>query len=178
MSIDQAAVLDAVTSGLADSAAGRISHSPLNFVIDCQLGWQPAGLKIKEEQRIYPKRAQAEREIGSAPREVLRSLPPLSSFESRAGPKRPPPWYVGMSADFAKQISSIDRKLQGRILEALTNLTSNPVEARGDTVKPLTGDFRGCWRYRIGDYRLIYSPDKSTGDITLLAFAARGAAYD
>jgi mRNA-degrading endonuclease RelE of RelBE toxin-antitoxin system len=174
---NKTAVLDAVAAGLADSVAGRIGYSPLSFVIEWQLGWQPAASKIKEEHAIYPSPEVVE--IGTAPREVVRSLPPISRIvESRSAPKRPPPWYVGMSKEFAKQISGIDRKLQGRILEALTNLTSNPVQTRGDTVKPLTGDFQGCWRYRIGDYRLIYSPDKSTGDITLLAFAARGAAYD
>ena len=58
--------------------------------------------------------------------------------------QRPPPWYVGMSSSFTKQISQIDRKLQGRILEALADLTNNRVEVRGDTVKPLIGDLRGA----------------------------------
>jgi hypothetical protein len=48
----------------------------------------------------------------------------------------------------------IDRKLQGRILEALVEITKNPTEVRGDTVKPLTGDLKGFWRYRVGDYRI------------------------
>jgi len=82
-----------------------------------------------------------------------------------------------MSSNFTKAISKIDRKLQGRILEALTNTTDNPTTIRGDTVKPLTGELQGCWRYRLGDYRLVYSPDQSSGDITLLAFASRGSIY-
>jgi mRNA-degrading endonuclease RelE of RelBE toxin-antitoxin system len=82
-----------------------------------------------------------------------------------------------MSSAFSKDIVHIDRKLQGRILEALVEITENPTEVRGDTVKPLTADLKGCWRYRVGDYRIIYSPNKSTGDITLLAFDARGSAY-
>ena len=92
--------------------------------------------------------------------------------------KRPPPWCVGLSKNFSKAIVGIDRKLQGRILEALNDISSDPLTPRGDTVKPLQGDLRGCWRYRIGSYRLIYSADLSTGDITLLAFAARGSSYD
>jgi addiction module RelE/StbE family toxin len=82
-----------------------------------------------------------------------------------------------MTSGFSKDINKIDRKLQGRILEALNEITQNPVSLRGDTVKPLSGELEGCWRYRIGDYRLIYSPDKSTGDITLLAFESRGSVY-
>ncbi len=57
-------------------------------------------------------------------------------------PKRPPPWYIGMSSNFTKAISKIDRKLQGRILEALTDITENPTTIRGDTMKPLSGELR------------------------------------
>jgi mRNA-degrading endonuclease RelE of RelBE toxin-antitoxin system len=93
-------------------------------------------------------------------------------------PKRPPPWLFGMSKEFQKDINHIDRKLQGKILEALTDIVAHPVEPRGDTVKPLAAAMRGCWRYRIGDFRLVYLPDEDTGNITLLAFASRGTIYD
>ena len=83
-----------------------------------------------------------------------------------------------MTKDFRRDISQIDRKLQGKILEALSDLVTQPVELRGDTVKPLKAGLRGCWRYRIGDFRLLYSPDLDTGNITLLAFSARGDAYE
>ena len=91
--------------------------------------------------------------------------------------KRPPPWYVAMSSEFCKDVVKIDRKLQGRILEALVEIAEKPLEPKGDTVKPLTGALKGCWRYRIADHRLIYSPNQATGNITLLAFASRGSAY-
>ena len=110
--------------------------------------------------------------------EIIRRYPaPRSLFPSPTS-KRPPPWFLGMSKEFQKDISHIDRKLQGKILEALTDLVTQPTEPRGDTVKPLKAEFRGCWRYRIGDFRLVYSPDMETGNITLLAFSARGAVYD
>jgi mRNA-degrading endonuclease RelE of RelBE toxin-antitoxin system len=95
-----------------------------------------------------------------------------------APPKRPPPWYLGWSSSFRKAVDKIDRTIQGRILEALSDIAENPVMIRGDTIKPLTGELKGCWRYRIGAFRLIYTPDQSTGNITLLAFEARGSAYD
>ena len=90
---------------------------------------------------------------------AARDFAPSSPLPSPAPPpKRPPPWFIGMSSSFSKDINKIDRKLQGRILEALNEITQNPVSLRGDTVKPLSGELEGCWRYRIGDYRLIYSP--------------------
>jgi mRNA-degrading endonuclease RelE of RelBE toxin-antitoxin system len=82
-----------------------------------------------------------------------------------------------MTSAFSNSIIGIDRKLQGRILEAVADLTKNPLEIRGDTVKPLSGEFKGCWRYRIGDFRLIYSADRNSGDVTLVAFSPRGSAY-
>jgi mRNA-degrading endonuclease RelE of RelBE toxin-antitoxin system len=83
-----------------------------------------------------------------------------------------------MSRAFTKAISGIDRKLQGRVLEALSEICVDPITQRGDTIKPLRADLDGCWRYRIGDFRLVYSPDLQSGDITLLAFAGRGSIYD
>jgi len=89
-----------------------------------------------------------------------------------------PPWLLGMSKDFQKDIRQIDRNIQGQILEALDDLVTDPIKPHGDTIKPLTGSFRGCWRYRIGRFRLVYFPDANSGNITLLAFSSRGSSYD
>jgi mRNA-degrading endonuclease RelE of RelBE toxin-antitoxin system len=86
--------------------------------------------------------------------------------------KRPPPWHIGMTSHFREAISKIDRKLQPRILEALDDITKNPTTIRGDVIKPLTGGLQGCWHYRLGDDRLVYFTNQSSGDITLLAFAS------
>lgn len=75
-------------------------------------------------------------------------------------------------------IEKVDMKIRGRILEAVSEISDSPLEPHGDTVKPLSGELEGCWRYRVGDYRLVYSPNPNTGDITLLAFASRGSIYD
>jgi mRNA-degrading endonuclease RelE of RelBE toxin-antitoxin system len=66
---------------------------------------------------------------------------------------------VIFSEDFIKSVAKIDKKLQGRILEALAKITEAPTTIIGDTVKPLSGDLKGLWRYRIGDYRLVYDPN-------------------
>lgn len=89
-----------------------------------------------------------------------------------------PDWYMGFSNEFVKSISKIDRKKQGRILDAISSIASSPIEPRGDTVKPLTGDKDGLWRYRLGDDRLLYFPDKVTKHVTLLSFSPRGEVYN
>jgi mRNA-degrading endonuclease RelE of RelBE toxin-antitoxin system len=150
-------LVDRVSAGRAEAISGHVSYRTASGLAqDLEGLWNP---DIAPSPSVAP----------LAHPDFRRYAPP--------SPKRPPPWFIGMTSGFSKDINKIDRKLQGRILEALNEITQNPVSLRGDTVKPLSGELEGCWRYRIGDYRLIYSPDKSTGDITLLAFESRGSVY-
>ena len=87
-------------------------------------------------------------------------------------------WLVALSKKFLKEISSIDRKLQGRILEAIAAIVKSPQTLAGDTIKPLSADLKGMWRYRIGDYRLIYRPDDSSKTVHFVDFASRGSVYE
>ena len=90
---------------------------------------------------------------------------------------RPPPWYIGFTEGFKKQLDGMDRKLLGRVFEKIAELTENPTQASGDTIKPLTGEMKGFWRIRFGDYRLIYFPDQEHGNISLYSLSPRGSAY-
>ncbi|MDX2109080.1 MAG: type II toxin-antitoxin system RelE/ParE family toxin [Verrucomicrobiota bacterium] len=98
----------------------------------------------------------------------------LSAEDS--GPQKS--WLISLSKEFMKQVRSIDRKLQGRILDAISDIASAPCSPVGDTCKPLRGELEGAWRYRIGDYRLIYRPDEARQTVHLLAFGARGSIYE
>jgi mRNA-degrading endonuclease RelE of RelBE toxin-antitoxin system len=86
-------------------------------------------------------------------------------------------WLVAMTGAFLKDIRNMDRKLQGRVLQAISELCVNPASVRGDTIKPLSQDLRGLWRYRLGDYRLIYVPVHDSRQVILVTFEARGSAY-
>lgn len=115
--------------------------------------------------------------IGSATPEgqqeaIPETLPPTEQSQPAED------WHFGFGNSFRKAVDSIDRKLQGRILQALTDIAASPVTNRGDTIKPLSGDMNGFWRYRIGDFRLVYYPDEATHTVTLCDFASRGSAYD
>lgn len=89
----------------------------------------------------------------------------------------PPDWYIGFSGEFVKSIAKIDRKKQGRILEALRKIAAAPTEVCGDTIRPLTGDLAGLWRYRMGDDRLIYFPDIQSKKVVLISYGSRGDVY-
>lgn len=86
-------------------------------------------------------------------------------------------WLIGISDEFKKSIARVDAKLRGRILTAITQISTEPTKKRGDTVKPLTADFDGLWCFRIGDYRLIYYPDVAKKQVVLVSFASRSSAY-
>jgi mRNA-degrading endonuclease RelE of RelBE toxin-antitoxin system len=52
-----------------------------------------------------------------------------------------------------------------------------PIQPRGDTVKSLSGQLNGLWRFRIGDYRLIYKPQINEHVVILLLVSSRADAY-
>jgi mRNA-degrading endonuclease RelE of RelBE toxin-antitoxin system len=93
--------------------------------------------------------------------------------------EQPSTWVFGWTPTFKKQIDCIDRKVQGRILQAIADITDEPLRMCGDTQKPLTKEdrYEGCWRLRCGDYRIIYFPDASARRVVLMSFEVRGDAY-
>ncbi|HAN46921.1 MAG TPA: type II toxin-antitoxin system RelE/ParE family toxin [Cyanobacteria bacterium UBA8156] len=73
--------------------------------------------------------------------------------------------YLESSTILAKKIS---RCLQQ--LEQTPKLHPN--------IKVLKGDFAGYYRYRIGDYRVIYSVNDERMQVLVMAIARRKEAYD
>jgi addiction module RelE/StbE family toxin len=134
-----------------------------NIVNELQRLWDPDYKPIAHEDLFYPEFL-PRGVCGSAP-EPRREVPPE------------PEWLIGMTPEFKRSIKGVDKTLQGRLLEAIAKLSEEPLRVVGDTIKPLDGDLRGLWRYRIGDYRLVYRPDSRTYRIVLLCFSARGGAY-
>jgi len=86
-------------------------------------------------------------------------------------------WPFSMTKEFRKAIQKLDRKLKGRILEAIEKIVANPTKQKGDTIKPLKGESKELWRYRIGAYRLIYHTDAVNNQVVLIAFSARSGVY-
>jgi len=96
------------------------------------------------------------------------------------GPRRPPPWLVSISREFVKESRGQDRKLLGRVLEAIEELVGYglPLQPVGDTFKPLQSQLRGYWRYRLGDFRLVVLPRVGDGIMELVRLAPRSAVYE
>ena len=48
----------------------------------------------------------------------------------------------------------------------------------GNNVKALKGPLEGSFRYRVGDYRVVYSISESTQVVTVITIAHRRDVYD
>lgn len=71
-------------------------------------------------------------------------------------------------------LDNLPQKARSQILKAVTNLTSNP---RIGNVKPLKG-YKGIYRLRTGDYRIIYSIEDDVLVVIIVAVGHRKDIYD
>ena len=63
-------------------------------------------------------------------------------------------WTIEIKRTAEKQIQKLDRKAQQLIIRFLRERVA-PADDPRQWGKPLHGEKRGLWRYRVGDYRLI-----------------------
>ena len=64
-----------------------------------------------------------------------------------------------------EEFKKLDKAVQRIIKEKLEILAQNP-ELLKNNIKPLKGKYRGLYRLRVGNYRVIYRLDKE--EITIL----------
>ncbi len=57
-----------------------------------------------------------------------------------------------------KDLEKLDRPTKKRILDKIEKFLAKDPKGLG---KPLTGQFKGFWRYRVGDFRVIYKVAES-----------------
>ncbi|MBP7689905.1 MAG: type II toxin-antitoxin system RelE/ParE family toxin [Thermoflexales bacterium] len=81
---------------------------------------------------------------------------------------------VTSSRRVEKEITDLPSDVRGRVVTAIKNLAGEP---RPDGVRKLSGELKGAWRVRIGDYRVLYDIDDERQLITLLAVLHRREAY-
>jgi len=61
-------------------------------------------------------------------------------------------WTLKLSRQAQEFYDSLSGKFKSQVEKALDELSAAP-----QTGKPLKGDLRGYWSYRVGIYRIIYS---------------------
>lgn len=115
------------------------------------------------------------RHVGEDVREIVRGGNPDHS------PSTAPPdaqkWKFTLAKELRRDLKR-QPQLLDRVIQAIMEVCGNPMSAIGNTVKPLTNELQGMWRYRIGDFRVIYEPDGDRRTVHFLGLRPRGSAYE
>ncbi|HEX6386870.1 MAG TPA: 3'-5' exonuclease [Anaerolineae bacterium] len=86
-------------------------------------------------------------------------------------------WQITQKSAYISDFIDLSKNLQKTVVSALRELEQDPVTPRGNTIKKLTG-YENVWRYRLGDFRLIYAVAPESNFIQLLAVGPRGSIYE
>ncbi len=86
-------------------------------------------------------------------------------------------WQIEIKPTAEKAYLKLDKKTRARIKNALQELEQeeNPLLHRH--VKALTGQLRGDYRLRVGDWRVIFVPERDRKALYVYAILPRGDAY-
>lgn len=84
-------------------------------------------------------------------------------------------WEVILTKPAEKVYDKSSKNMQLRLERCFENLGNNPLY--GLHIKPLTGKLKGLYRYRIGDWRVIYRLFKEDMHVEIIAILPRGNAY-
>lgn len=85
-------------------------------------------------------------------------------------------YKVFLHPDTQKVYVNADKALAEKIARCLQQLEQNP--RSHPSIKALKGEYAGYYRYRIGDYRVIYSVDDTLIQVFVVAIAHRSEAYE
>ncbi len=83
-------------------------------------------------------------------------------------------WHILHKPAYDTDFIDLPKDLQRQATRAHAELAQDPVTPRGNTIKKLKG-WENLWRYRLGDYRLIYAVGKNA--VQLLAIGPRKDVY-
>lgn len=86
-------------------------------------------------------------------------------------------YTVAFKPSFLADYSKFDRNIQKRINFAVAELEQNPVTPRAETIKRLKHHDK-LWRYRIGDYRMVYAAYPENKLVQLIGIGSRDDIYD
>lgn len=80
-------------------------------------------------------------------------------------------YKIEYKSSVSKDLKKLDKKVTKRILNELEkNLGENP-----NIGVPLSGQFKGLFKYRVGDYRIIYA--KTIRGVLILRIGHRSKIY-
>lgn len=90
-----------------------------------------------------------------------------------------PIYYQQISRSAANDVKRLSRKRKEAIAQAFDRICNvSPLRHPNPTViKPLKGEYKGLWRYRVGDIRIIYAVNEEKRVIRIISIDNRGNVY-
>jgi len=85
-------------------------------------------------------------------------------------------YRVVLSVSAKRFFEASSKALQGKLDRCLARLGVDP--RRHPNIKPLRGRLTGHFRYRVGDYRVVYRIDEPGRLVVVLLIAHRREAYE
>ena len=85
-------------------------------------------------------------------------------------------YKVRLSLDAEKVFAKSQKALAKKLARCFKNLENNP--RSHPNIKPLKGSYSGYYRYRVGDYRVIYSIEDDLVVVNVIIIAHRSKVYE
>jgi mRNA interferase RelE/StbE len=85
-------------------------------------------------------------------------------------------YEVLLHPDAQKVYANADQALAKKIARCFQQIEQTP--RSHPNIKALKGDYKGLYRYRVGDYRIIYSIEDDRVQVFVIAIAHRSQAYE
>jgi len=80
---------------------------------------------------------------------------------------------AALTKRFQKELKKQTKNVKNKVYESMGEILSNPFS--GGRLK---GELEGLWRWRIGEYRIIYMIDNSRNLVVFLEIGPRRAIYE
>jgi mRNA interferase RelE/StbE len=88
-----------------------------------------------------------------------------------------PLWHVEFDRDAARDLRKLGAQAQRLILRYLRQRIATTADPRRFG-KPLVGDLKSLWRYRVGDYRIVASIEDDRFVVLIVTVGHRREVYD
>ncbi len=86
-------------------------------------------------------------------------------------------WRVEFDADAARDLRRLGAVAERAILRYLRQRIATAEDSRRFG-RPLTGDLKGLWRYRVGNYRIVAAIEDDRFVVLVVAVGHRREVYD
>jgi len=85
-------------------------------------------------------------------------------------------YKVELSLEAEKVFAKSDKNLAKKLVRCFQTMEENP--HFHPNIKPLKGNYLGYYRYRVGDYRVIYAIDEQKVLVNVILIAHRSKVYE